>query len=248
VTAPTATVAERLRAQTRAWHDALEATPFATAMVGGTLPIERYVAQLAAHRVVLEALEGELSRAVCPSVAAVWSPDLAKLPLLDSDLRHFAARGTAPRPWQPWAVGEAQEFAREIRLAAASDPQALLGFLYVLEGSTLGGLILRRYVTRAYGLCDASGGEGGAGTDGRAATDDTGGTGGAGGTGGTGATDGAAYYGSGDRDRWARFTARLNRALAEPEAQDRVIHAAGRAYHHIAAIAKALSAGLSGPA
>jgi heme oxygenase len=236
VTAPTATVAERLRAQTRAWHDALEATPFATAMVGGTLPIERYVAQLAAHRVVLEALEGELSRAVCPSVASVWSPDLAKLPLLDSDLRHFAARGTAPRPWQSWAVSEAQEFAREIRLAAASDPQALLGFLYVLEGSTLGGLILRRYVTRAYGLCDASGGEGGAGTDGRAAT------------GGTGATGGAAYYGSGDRDRWARFTARLNRALAEPEAQDRVIHAAGRAYHHIAAIAKALSAGLSGPA
>lgn len=207
-----ATATERLRAGTRAWHDALEATPFASAMVGGTLPLDRYVAQLAAYRVVLEALEGELSRAVSPSVASVWSPDLAKLPLIESDLRYFAASGTDPKTW---ATETAETFAREIRRTAASDPQTLLGFLYVLEGSTLGGLILRQYVTRAYGLGDA---------------------------------DGVAYYGSGDRDRWARFTARMNRAVTEPEAQDRVVDAAGRAYHHTAAIARALSVGLTGRA
>ncbi|AVH55924.1 MULTISPECIES: biliverdin-producing heme oxygenase [Streptomyces] len=207
----TAVVAERLRAGTRGWHDALEATRFATAMADGTLPLDRYVGQLTAYRVVLEALEGELSCAASPSVARVWSADLAKLPFLERDLRYFAESGIAPKPW---AADETAAFAQEIRRTAASAPQDLLGFLYVLEGSTLGALVLRPYVTTAYRLRTA---------------------------------DGVAYYGSGDRDRWARFTARMNQALTEPEAQDRVITAAQRAYHHIAAITEALSVGLPAP-
>ncbi|MFB6955799.1 biliverdin-producing heme oxygenase [Streptomyces sp. NPDC056309] len=205
----TATVVERLRASTRAWHDALENTGFATAMVAGTLPLDRYVGQLAAYRVVLDALEGELSRAASPSVDRVWSAELAKLPLIERDLRYFAESDVEPKPW---AAGETAAFAQEIRRTAASAPQALLGFLYVLEGSTLGGLVLRQYVTTAYRLRNA---------------------------------DGVAYYGSGDRDRWARFTTRMNQALSEPEAQGRVITAAHRAYHHIAAITGALSVGLA---
>ncbi|KUO20176.1 biliverdin-producing heme oxygenase [Streptomyces dysideae] len=205
----TATAVDRLRTSTRAWHDALETTAFATAMLAGTLPLDRYVAQLAAYRTVLEALEGELSRATHPAPASVWSPTLAKLSLVDSDLRYFAGRGSAPKPW---GTDEAEAFAQEIRHTAAANPQALLGFLYVLEGSTLGALILRRHVTTAYGLRD---------------------------------TDGVAYYCSGDRDRWARFTACMNAALADPEAQSRAIAAAGRAYHHTEAIARALSEGLA---
>lgn len=203
---PTAT--ERLRAATRTWHDALETTPFANAMTGGTLPLDRYVAQLAAYHVVLETLEDELSRATCPSVASVWSPDLAKLPFVDSDLRHFAATGITP---PTWAAEAAEAFAHEIRHTATSAPRTLLGFLYVLEGSTLGALILREYVTRAYGLRD---------------------------------TAGVAYYGSGDRARWSRFTTHMNQAVTEPQTQDLVITAAKRAYHHTAAIAEALSVGL----
>ncbi|MFB7108459.1 biliverdin-producing heme oxygenase [Streptomyces sp. NPDC056291] len=205
----TATVVERLRASTRAWHDALENTGFATAMVARTLPLDRYVGQLAAYRVVLDALEGELSRAASPSIDRVWSADLAKLPLIERDLRYFAESDVRPKPW---AAGERAAFAQEIRHTAASTPQALLGFLYVLEGSTLGGLVLRPYITTAYRLSDA---------------------------------DGTAYYGSGDRDRWARFTARMNQALSEPEAQGIVITAAHRAYHHIAAMTDALSVGLA---
>ncbi|MFJ4781421.1 biliverdin-producing heme oxygenase [Streptomyces sp. NPDC088762] len=203
-----APVAERLRAGTRAWHDDLESTRFATALTAGTLPLDRYVGQLAAYRVVLEALEDELSRAAGPCVGQVWSPDLGKLPLVERDLRHFADAGSAP---VPWAAAEAAAFAREIRSTAASDPRGLLGFLYVMEGSTLGGLVLRPYVTEAYGLHTG---------------------------------DGVAYYGSGDRARWARFTARLNEALTEPAAQDRVMAAARQAYRHTAAITRALSAGL----
>ena len=148
----TDTATQRLRNGTRAWHEALESTAFATAMLAGTLPLDRYVRQLAAYRVVLGALEAELTRATCPSVGSVWSPDLVKLPLVECDLRHFAALGTAPGPC-PAAEG----FAAEIRRTAATEPRELLGYLYVLEGSTLGALFLLRHVTEAYRLTDGNG-------------------------------------------------------------------------------------------
>ncbi|MDX3454626.1 biliverdin-producing heme oxygenase [Streptomyces sp. ME02-8801-2C] len=207
-----ATVVERLRASTRAWHDSLEATPFASAMIAGTLPVERYVGQLAAYRPVLETLEADLSRVTGSSADPVWSSDLRKLPLIDRDLAHFANLGIAPGPS---AAQEAEAFTAEIReRAAASDLPALLGFLYVMEGSTLGALVLHPYVTASYRLSG---------------------------------TDGVAYYTSGDRDRWARLTARMNQALTDPVVQDRVVAAAHSAYRHAAAITGALSEGLSPP-
>ncbi|WP_329276517.1 biliverdin-producing heme oxygenase [Streptomyces sp. NBC_01451] len=207
-----ATPVERLRASTRDWHDALEATPFASAMIAGTLPVERYVGQLAAYRVVLSALEGELARAVEPSADSVWSADLGKLPLIERDLAYFADLGTAPGSQ---AAEEAEAFAAEIReRAQESDLPALVGSLYVMEGSTLGALFLHPYVTAAYRLPG---------------------------------TDGVDYYTSGDRERWARLTARMNQALSGPEAQDRAVAAAHSAYRHIAAITGALSVDLSPP-
>ncbi|WP_327403896.1 biliverdin-producing heme oxygenase [Streptomyces sp. NBC_01288] len=205
------TATQRLRSGTRAWHEALERTGFATAMLAGTLPLDRYVGQLAAYRAVLSVLEAELARATCPSVASVWSPDLVKLPLVERDLHHFAAtRGVLPEPGPA-----AEEFAEEIRRTAATEPRELLGFLYVLEGSTLGAMFLCRYVTEAYRLRDGNG---------------------------------ASYYGSGDRTRWAALTERLDRVLGEPVVQEQVLAAAERAYRHIALISGELSAGLGVPA
>ncbi|XUL88305.1 biliverdin-producing heme oxygenase [Streptomyces galilaeus] len=140
---------QRLRNGTRTWHEALERTGFATAMLAGTLPLDRYVRQLASYRVVLWALEAELAGATCSSVGAVWSPDLSKVPLLERDLRHFATLGAIPEP-----CPAATEFADEIRHSGATE---LLGFLYVLEGSTLGARFLLRYVTEAYRLTDGNG-------------------------------------------------------------------------------------------
>lgn len=204
------TVMERLRAGTRGAHDGLEDARFATAMTDGTLPLDRYVGQLAAYRGVLEALEDELSRTTDPSVGSVWSDELRKLHLVDRDLNHFGDTGSA------LAAEAGKDFARAVRDAAAADPRALLGFLYVMEGSTLGGTVLRPHVAKAYRL-------------------DSG--------------DGVAYYGSGDRERWARLTERMNAALTGPEAQEPVVAAAREAYRHTTAISRALSAGLAaGPA
>ncbi|MEU6357266.1 biliverdin-producing heme oxygenase [Streptomyces sp. NPDC047072] len=257
----TASLSETLRAGTRGRHDALEATAFARALLSGTLPLERYVAQLTAYRLVLGALEDELSRAPGPAVTEVWSAELVKLPLVERDLRYFAERGTVAGPG---ACGEASVFARgtaeprvaeetaeegraagaartagpgtaqaagpgatqavearvrqaaqafvaEIRHTAAVDPDALLGFLYVLEGSTLGALVLHRHVCTAYGLC---------------------------------APDGVSYYGCGDHARWARFTGRMNAAVTDPGVRLRIADAAERAYRHTLTLTTALSSGL----
>lgn len=204
----TASLSETLRAGTRSRHDALEATAFARALLSGTLPLERYVDQLAAYRLVLGALEDELSHATGPAVTAVWSAELVKLPLVERDLRYFAERGVSVRSYPR---DEVDSFVAGIRHTAVADPDALLGFLYVLEGSTLGALVLQRHVCAAYGLT---------------------------------APDGVAYYGCGDRGRWARFTARMNAAVTDPGVRVRIADAAECAYRHTLALTTALSAGL----
>jgi heme oxygenase len=202
-------LSDRLRADTRGWHDALEATGFATAMLAGKLPLDRYVGQLAFLRVVLEALEGELTDVGGPpgspgsAAARVWAPELIKLPLIERDLAYFGGSAPGVR-----ATEEADAFAREIH---AAGPHELLGVLYVLEGSTLGALMLRAYVCQTYRLAEP---------------------------------DGVAYYGSGDRARWSRFTARLNGAITAPEAQDSVVAGALAAYGRTKMVTETLSKGL----
>jgi heme oxygenase len=147
-------IMDRLKHETRVDHDATEAIPFNAAMVNRALPKERYVSQLAAYAILHETLERALAEADHAAVRAVWRDDLRKLPLLNRDLAFFAgerqheANGDAHRA----ALQAAEQYAAEIRALAQSDPVALLGHLYVLEGSTLGGTILRSHIKQAYKL------------------------------------------------------------------------------------------------
>ena len=225
-TAAPLSASARLRGTLRPWHDALEATPFAHALLSGALPLDRYVGQLTAYRDILGALEEELSRSASPVVRAVYDDGLAKLPLIERDLCHFIQHGVRTTGTGP-AV---RAFVAAIRQTATAAPHELLGFLYVLEGSTMGALHLLRFVRDTFALPSGTGGAGG--TDGTYATYATGGA------------DGLAYYASGDRERWRRLTARLDAALPGGEVQDEVLAAAERAYRHTAAVTEALSVGL----
>lgn len=143
-----ATVMERLRLETRAAHEATEAIPFSAAMVQRRLPKERFVSHLAAMAVVHESLEAALAASDHPTVRGVWREDLRKLPLLQRDLSYFNARSLDSHAAQT----QASAYADHIRTLATEDPVALLGHLYVLEGSTLGATILRGHIKEAYGL------------------------------------------------------------------------------------------------
>jgi heme oxygenase len=144
-------IMQRLRAETRAQHIATEAVPFSTAILGGTLSRDAYSCQLAAYLPVYRALEAAISNARHPALAEVWTEDMRRTPLLEADLDELRVGIASERAAQ--ADGEAM--ARWIAELADRDPIAILGVLYVMEGSTLGGAVLRRHLAAAFGLTDA---------------------------------------------------------------------------------------------
>jgi len=143
----TETLTHKLRTGTSHEHRKIEQTPFMRALASGTLPVAAYVAQLRGYILLHAALDGRAARATDPAIRAVWRDDLIKAPLLEADLAHF---GRA----RPASLAELDATARAIdELDEASAlPPRLLGWLYVTEGSTLGGAFLRPIVARAYGL------------------------------------------------------------------------------------------------
>lgn len=142
---------ERLRAETRQQHTATEAIPFSTAILDGTLPRAAYAAQLAAYLPVHRAVEAAVAAGRHPALAQVWTDDMLRTPLLEADLDELGATDEDARR----ARTQAEEMASWVEILSATDPIAILGVLYVLEGSTLGGAILRRHLASAFALTDA---------------------------------------------------------------------------------------------
>lgn len=140
---------ERLRAETRSQHVATEAIPFSAAILAGTLPLRAYAGQLMAYLPIHRALESLVADGVHPALTTVWADDMRRVSLLEDDLDALGA-GDVDRA----GVAEGEAMAAWMHQLAASHPIALLGVLYVLEGSTLGGAFLRRHLGLAYGLDD----------------------------------------------------------------------------------------------
>lgn len=116
-------VLSRLRAETRAAHEALEAD----------LDIFRHLASEAGRRRLTRLFHGLHAGAeavLAPWLAAVPGLDFEarrRRPVLDRDLAHLGEATPAPCPMpEPASRAEA------------------LGLLYVLEGSTLGGQVIRK--------------------------------------------------------------------------------------------------------
>lgn len=147
-------LSEDLRAETFAAHAGLQAEPFFGALARCQLPLESYVGQLRGLAVVHGVLEQALGESAEPRVAAVWRDDLRRLPRLLLDLAYFAPRGVLDITGAAAAAVRATE---AIRRTAAAQPVALLGYLYVIEGSNLGAATLRRLYARAFLLADDGG-------------------------------------------------------------------------------------------
>jgi heme oxygenase len=142
----------RLRAETRPQHDAAEAIPFSEAIVASSLPLTSYAAQLAAYVPVHEALESALLDGEYPALSRVWDPSMRRVELLRADLAALdVAESGLPAPTR----AASRAFAAWIEETALTQPVALLGILYVLEGSTLGGAFLRKHLGAAFSLTDA---------------------------------------------------------------------------------------------
>jgi heme oxygenase len=131
----------RLRNETREEHVATEETALARAMLQGTLTLAEYESQLFAYHLVHEAIDRSLARSAFARSIAGAS---VKASRIAADLAALGARAD---------VGGCEGAARAlVALAQEADPAGLLGIVYVMEGSSLGAVVLCRRIKETLAL------------------------------------------------------------------------------------------------
>lgn len=142
------TTPDRIRQALAPAHAQVELTPFAQALAGARVGRPEYVAGLRQMAYLHEALEAALAAAAPrhAGVAALYDP--AKMDRSASIARDLAALGeeSVDAPAAP-----AARVAEAVAGWAAAKPWALLGALYVVEGSRMGSMVLARSVGKALG-------------------------------------------------------------------------------------------------
>ncbi|MEM1348287.1 MAG: biliverdin-producing heme oxygenase [Myxococcota bacterium] len=141
----------RLKRETRGPHERVEALAFSQAVIEERLPLELYVAQLHAYAVLHSTLDHLVATCSDPVVAAIWRDDLDKTSLLARDLEFLDPRSELALPN---VQRSAAAYAEHLDDVARLSPRALLGHLYVMEGSTLGSMVLRKHLSRGLALPD----------------------------------------------------------------------------------------------
>jgi heme oxygenase len=135
---------QQIRNALRETHDRIEQLPLTTAMVKGQLSRADYVRLLSQLLAVHAALEPELERR--PELAGIYRPEMARAGLLRADLRAFGA----DEPDAP--LSETVALVELVRQWATETPRALVGCLYVFEGSRMGSMILAKRLAEGFGL------------------------------------------------------------------------------------------------
>jgi heme oxygenase len=145
-----------LRHETRAEHVALEQTPFAVALGAGQLTMSQYVALLRCYLPIYRTLEATLAGCAEPSVLAVYRPERAKAPRIESDLAHLPGSGAAAVDALVEGAGGSIATLQRTIQSAGGAPARLLGQLYVFEGSTLGARMILPRLQACLGLDDTN--------------------------------------------------------------------------------------------
>ncbi len=201
----------RLRDETADLHQRAESQTFQQRMFQGALSRPEYSAWLGQMWLVHRALEAALEsvRDGDARFTAV-GPHHSKVGRLAEDLAAVGASRPGPLP------ATARLLAR-IEAAAREEPLRLLGYHYVLEGSTNGNRILARRLLPALGLEAA--------TAGRYLDP----------------------YGDRQREVWARFKAEMQEVAFSPAEQDLLVDAARELFAAIAELSGELAEGAGVP-
>jgi heme oxygenase len=118
-----------LKQATEQAHDAIEATPPMRMLMGGTPTVAAVSAAIAGQGAVIATLEAQLAHAA-PSIRSQFKDYRPRAPLARADLFRLGQRPGLTEAEAP-------------RLES---PAAWLGFRYVVEGSSLGGALIRRHL------------------------------------------------------------------------------------------------------
>jgi len=142
-------IMQRLKAETRDLHSHAESRVLQQKIAKGAVDRESFSAYLGQLYHVHRALESALAESADsdPAIGAIATADRMRVPDLERDLAFYEMdRGR-------FEAGEAaSRFAAQIEETKESNPVALLGALYVLEGSTNGGRFLARALRQSWGL------------------------------------------------------------------------------------------------
>lgn len=142
-------IMQRLKAETSAHHSHTESRALQRAIACGEVDQTTFSVYLGQLYRVHNSLEPTLenSRERHAAIGALATRDRMRIPDLDSDLAFYGVDRD-----QIEAGDAAQRFASQVQEITTTDPVALLGALYVLEGSTNGGRFLARALRKSWSL------------------------------------------------------------------------------------------------
>jgi heme oxygenase len=143
---PKSPLSQRLREMLAPLHDAIERTALARRMAGGQVGRAEYVGLLQNLHGLHNALETALAKT--PSVAPWLTPAAQRTAALAADLAFWQAEAAE-------GLQKQRRLSEHFERSAKTRPTAILGALYIFEGSRMGARVLRRSVARALGSEDA---------------------------------------------------------------------------------------------
>ncbi|MFB9329126.1 biliverdin-producing heme oxygenase [Paenibacillus aurantiacus] len=126
-------VLQQLREHTATFHKQIEQNPYAKGIMDQSLTIDGYQAYLSKFYGFIEPIEREIASRPEWSEYEFRFDDRTKADLIASDLRELGLSET-----------ELAALPRCAELPDVSDFEGALGYMYVLEGSTLGGQVIMR--------------------------------------------------------------------------------------------------------
>ncbi|WP_206840676.1 biliverdin-producing heme oxygenase [Marinobacterium iners] len=138
---------QQLRQATHAAHVRLNHHPLLSRMTRPTLDIETYTLILQAYWSFYQTAEAHIRNCLASGMADFNYSDRYKTEWLKQDLAHF---GLTP------GVDGCCPFT--VELAIPMNRPELVGMMYPLEGSTLGGRVISRHLMHNLGINDANGG------------------------------------------------------------------------------------------
>ncbi len=145
---------EELKTATNAIHLRLDKSSFFAALANKNLPIESYVNYLQAMAGINGTFEKEIQNADHPLLNIVWESSMEKLPAILVDLESLNSTQIEDIPL---AIDGMLDTIKFIRICRVENPLRLLGIMYVLEGSTLGGRILKKMMLANFNFPDDNG-------------------------------------------------------------------------------------------
>jgi heme oxygenase len=133
---------KKLKDKTRKKHDELGKLDFFTHLFNRKLRIKSYIYQLKSLAIIVSVFEHQMKKSNQKIIKNIMKDYQPRYPLIQKDLKFLDADR---QPDHIIVVTKALEIANKILERSANCPISLLGYFYVIEGSKLGGRILRKH-------------------------------------------------------------------------------------------------------